>query len=355
MNRKTTPPNPAAVSTLTPSDLLRMSDYDYDAARTAARTGNVAPVVLNRIEYAAVARLEFSISQYTHLLRYRNVAGRVARYMNAAFDAWVSMWTIDDVVVYEDITPTPTPTPADVARCAPAILTAMLSQPVTPTPTMYATLVSGRVSYCYPEVLTTTSYATVEDWVAGEGVRNHPDTTWVIRIIKTSVDVGTYVAYVDGRGDVLTMHASTVNVAEMVRYYAGGMVDDLGSTLDTCYTAYDVVAAVCNRLVATGNEAFYIDGEMVAMMMYTGDYHTPLTNQDIGAYAELWYKSYDAVMSDVVAAVCNHLVATGVDVYSMGASVVAGGLSMAYDEIEYYFEHWYNDEGHTLNFDATGN
>jgi hypothetical protein len=244
------------------------------------------------------------------------------------------------------------PNPADVARCAPAILTAMLSQPVAPTPTMYVTLVAGRESYCYPDVLTTTSYATIEDWVTGESVRNHPNTTWIIRIINTSVEVGTYVVYVDGRGDVLTMHASTVNVVEMVRYYAGGMAGDLGATLDTCHTAYDVVSAVCNHLVATGNDPFYIDGEMVALMMYTGDYHSPLTNQDMGAYAELWYKSYDAAMAEMVAAVCNRLVATGWwGVYSMGASVVAGGLSMAYDEIEYYFEHWYNDEGHKLNTD----
>ena len=187
-----------------------------------------------------------------------------------------------------------TPTPAAVARCAPAILTAMLSEPITPTPTMYATLVAGRVDYCYPEVLTTTSYATVADWVAGEAVRNHPGTIWVVRTVALSVDVGTHVVYVDGRGGVLTMHASTVDVAEMVRYYAGGMVGDLGATLDTCHTAYDVVAAVCDYLVSTGNDPFDIDGEFVALMMYTGDYHSPLTNQDMETYTNMWYKSLPA-------------------------------------------------------------
>lgn len=189
---------------------------------------------------------------------------------------------------------TPTPTPTAVARCAPAILTAMLLQPVAPTPTMYATLVAGRANYCYPEVLTSTSYANVEDWVAGEAVRNHPNTTWVVRTVALSVDVGTHVVYVDGRGDVLTIHASTVNVAELMRYYAAGMAGDLGSTLETCYTAYDVVAAVCNHLVATGNDPFDIDGEMVAMMTDTGDYDSPLTPKDKETYANMWYKSLPA-------------------------------------------------------------
>lgn len=300
---------PAMLESLTPAVLAAMSPEDLEIHILATYQPLVAPAVALRVRYTDVVRR--AAMQYRHGAEMATIDPRYTEYVAVSLDvlksvecAWFDMWPVDvnfDLSVVVGINrngyswlPTPTPTPAMIAKCVPAVISAMLSAPVIPTPTMYATLVAGVANRYAPEVLATTSYATVEDWVAGEKITNHPGTTWVVRTVGTSVDVGTVVVYVDDRGSVLTVRASMVDVAEMVRYYAGGMVDDLGATLDTCHTAYDVVVAVCNHLVTTGCNPFDIDGEMVGLVMHTGDYDSCLTNGDLDAYANMWYTSLPA-------------------------------------------------------------
>jgi hypothetical protein len=286
---------PAMLEALTPAVLAAMSPEDLEVHILATYQPLVTPAVALRVRYTDVARR--AAMQYRHGAEMVTIDTRYSDYVDVSLDvlksvecAWFDMWPVDvdvniDAVV--DINRTgfrwasnpPTPTP---------------KQPTPPATTMYATLVAGVANRYAPEVLMSTSYATMQDWVAGEKLCNHPGTTWVVRTVALSVEVGTHVVYVDG-GDVLTKHSSMVDVAEMMRYYAGGMAGDLGATLDTCHTAYDVVATVCNHLVGTGCSPFDIDGEMLGVVMYTGDYHTPLTNNDLEAYANMWYTSLETI------------------------------------------------------------
>lgn len=285
---------PAMLEALTPAVLVAMSPEDLEVhiLATYTHTAIITPAVALRVRYTDVVRR--AAMQYRHGAEMATIDPRYTDYVAVSLEvlksvecAWFNMWPVDVDVntgAVADINRTgfrwasnpPTPTP---------------KQPTPPAITMVATLVAGVANRYAPEVLMSTSYATIADWVAGEKVSNHPGTTWVVRTVALSVDVGTHVVYVDGWGDVATLPASVVDASEMVRYYAGGMAGDLGATLDACHTAYDVVAAVCNHLVATGCNPFDIDGEMLGVVMYTGDYHTSLTNKDLESYASMWYTS----------------------------------------------------------------
>ena len=285
---------PAMLEALTPAVLAAMSPENLEIYILATYQPLVAPAVALRVRYTDVLRR--AAMQYRNGAEMATVDARYVDYVDVSLGvlksvecAWFDMWPVDVDVntgAVVDINRTgfrwasnpPTPTP---------------NQPTTPATTMVATLVAGVANRYAPEVLTSTSYATVADWVSGEKISNHPGTIWVVRTVGT-VEFYAHVVYVDGRGDVLTMHVSMVDVAEMTRYYAGGMAGDLGATLDTCHTAYDVVAAVCNHLVATGCTPFDIDGEMLGLVMYTGDYHSPLLPTDLETYASMWYKSLPA-------------------------------------------------------------